>query len=266
MKLLLLADSHGKEMRPVLASHASLLDPLWSLEQLHVVRGRGIEIIRGDYRKRLAEIHSFAPDHVLIHVGHNNMVRHEVFNRSPLFITSVVHMLLELVTEIRANFPSIKIFVSTLLPRKASRHMSSLEAQQYNSLCKRFGQHLLSNEQTHRFITVLNRPFWLRISRAEPNEVLLSQDGLHVTDNGRRVLADLWLCALQRGVPSTRNVHIPRLVPRYRRVRAMPRNLDENDVPRNRNRNARIARVFVNSRNTRSVRAPRFRTRRPFDQ
>ena len=255
MKLLLLADSHGKEMMPVMTTHASMLDPQWELDQLHIVRGRGIEIIRGDYRRRLPEIQTFAPDNVMIHAGHNNMVRHEVFNRSPLFITSVVHMLLELVTEIRSDFPDCKIFVSTLLPRKASRRMSGIEAQQYNSLCKRFGQHILSNEQSHNYIAVLNRPFWARISRAEPNEALLAPDGLHVTDNGRRVLADLWLCAIQRGVPSIRNVHVPRLVPRYRRLRAVPNSQEATVAPRR-------DRVIVSSRNARNTRATHFRNRR----
>ena len=53
MRLLLLADSHGKEMRPVLSAQAGILEPLLALEQFHVVRGRSIEIIRGDYRKQL---------------------------------------------------------------------------------------------------------------------------------------------------------------------------------------------------------------------
>jgi hypothetical protein len=114
MHLLLLADSHGKEMRPVLSVQAGLFEPPLTLEQFHIVRGRSIEIIRGDYRKQLADIIAFNPDRVLIHAGHNNMVRHDVFNRSPLFITAVVHMLLEFVVEVRASFPDAKIFVELL--------------------------------------------------------------------------------------------------------------------------------------------------------
>jgi hypothetical protein len=196
-------------MGPILTSQAGLIDPPVTLEQYHVVRGRSIEIIRGDYRKQLTEIRRFNPDRVLIHAGHNNMVQHDVFNRSPLFITAVVHMLLELAVEVRASFPNIRIFISTLLPRKSSRRTSNLEASQYNRLCKRFGQHLLSNETAYSFVTVLNRPFWLRISLAEPNGALLSPDGLHVTNTGREVLAELWLNALNRAVVSTRNTRAP---------------------------------------------------------
>jgi hypothetical protein len=191
-------------MRPVLSVQAGLLEPPLTLEQFHIVRGRSIEIIRGDYRKQLAEIIAFNPDHVLIHAGHNNMVRHDVFNRSPLFITAVFHMLLEFVVEVRASFPDAKIFVSTLLPRVSSRRLSNLQATQYNRLCKRFGQHLLTNQPIHNYIAILNRPFWLRISLAEPNGQLLSPDGLHVTNVGRDVLAELWLIVMTRVIDTER--------------------------------------------------------------
>ena len=126
MRLLLLADSHGKEMRPVISGQARLLDPPLCIEQYHVVRGRSIEIIRGDFRRQLAEIVAFRPDHVLVHAGHNNMVQHNVFNRNPLFITAVVHMLLELVVEVRATFPVAKIFISTLYGSQVFREVCHL--------------------------------------------------------------------------------------------------------------------------------------------
>ena len=196
MKLLILADSHGKEMVPIMLRQSHQLEPPLPLEIFSVIRGRSIEIIRGDYRKKLAEIRRFEPDHVLIHAGHNNMVRHEIYNRSPAFITAVVHMNFELAVEVRATFPDIKIFISTLLPRVSSRLMTSHQATQYNRLCKRYGQHLMSNENVHGYVTVLNRPFWLRISLAEPNGALLARDGLHATDAGREILSELWLASL----------------------------------------------------------------------
>jgi hypothetical protein len=202
MKLLLLADSHGKELAPIILRQVGLQEPPFAFEQFHVIRGRSIEVIRGEYRRQLAAIRVFDPDHVIIHAGHNNMVKHAVYNRSPLFITAVVHLLLEFVVELRATFPTIKIFISTLMPRKSSRNMSNLEASQYNRLCKRFGQHLLSNEVSYSYSTILNRPFWLRISLAEPNKALLSPDGLHATDTGREVLVGLWLSALVARHPS----------------------------------------------------------------
>jgi hypothetical protein len=189
MRLLIIADSHGKEMGPVLSREIRHVDPNMTLTMFHVVRGRSISVIRGDYRKKLEEIRRFAPEKVLIHAGHNNMVRHNVYNRSPAFITAVVHMIMELVTEVRASFPSIKVYVSTLLPRTASRDMATLQAAQYNRLAKRFGQHMLTNQEVHNYTAVLNRPFWLRISLPEPNAELFAPDGLHVTNNGREVLA-----------------------------------------------------------------------------
>ena len=196
MRLLVIADSHGKEMGPILSREIKFVNPDIDLTMFHVIRGRSISVIRGEYRRRLDEIRRFAPEKVLIHCGHNNMVKHNVFNRDPEFITAVVHMLMELVVEVRAHFPLIRVYVSTLLPRKASRNMSPTQASQYNRLAKRFGQHMLSNQGVHNYVAVLNRPFWLRISLVEPNGVLLSSDGLHVTDVGREQLARLWLIAL----------------------------------------------------------------------
>ena len=74
--------------------------------------------------------------------------------------------------------------------------MSPTQASQYNRLAKRFGQHMMTYQRIHDYVAVMNRPFWLRISLAEPNGVLLSPDGLHVTDVGREELARLWLIAL----------------------------------------------------------------------
>ena len=193
---MIIADSHGKEMEPVMSREIYQLDPEITLEMYYVVRGRSIAVIRGEYRRRLDAIRRFAPEKVVIHCGHNNMVRHQIFNRTPAFITAVVHMVMEIVTEVRASFPSIKIFVSTLLPRVSGRDMSSIQAIQYNRLAKRFGQHMLSFQITHGYTAILNRPFWLRISLAEPNPALFSPDGLHTTNRGREVLAGLWLAAL----------------------------------------------------------------------
>ena len=183
-------------MGPTLTREIQFVNPSVVLSMCHIVRGRSISVIRGEYRRRLDEIRRFSPEKVFIHVGHNNMVKHNIFNRDPEFITAVVHMIMELVTEVRVHFPSIRVYVSTLLPRKASRNMSPTQANQYNRLAKRYGQHMLSNQGIHSYVAVLNRPFWLRISLAEPNGALLSPDGLHVTDVGREQLARLWLIAL----------------------------------------------------------------------
>jgi hypothetical protein len=129
------------------------------------------------------------------------MVRHKLYNRSPAFITAVVHMVHKLAVEVKASFPDIEVYISSLLPRVTSRSMTPRQAVQYNRLAKRFGQNIKSGQTTLGFsyVAVLNRRFWLRISLAEPNAALFAPDGLHATNAGRDVLAMSWLDALTTG-------------------------------------------------------------------
>ena len=111
--------------------------------------------------------------------------------------------------------------------------------------------HLLTNQPIHNYVAVLNRPFWLRISLAEPNGQLLAPDGLHVTDVGRGVLAELWLNSMTRVISTESNsinpavrqqsVSVPTNTRNSRSVGNV-RSVRASDVPANRGGQRRVHR------------------------
>jgi hypothetical protein len=192
MKLLLVADSHGYELEWLLTGLGS------DIEVFTVVLGRGTSAVRGLYRERLEEIVNFDPDTVVMHVGHNDISRHSVHNNNPLFITAAFHLVMELGLEIKMNFPSAGLIVSSLLPRKAGNFYSASDALKYNKIAKRFGQMVtreagIDSVTSPEFVPSLNRSVWGRISKAEARENLLDFGGLHLNSKGKVVLVQEWL-------------------------------------------------------------------------
>jgi lysophospholipase L1-like esterase len=160
-----------------------------------VRKGRKIPSIRGLYRDKLRSIRRFRPDVVYIHVGHNDLVPHTLLNPRPLFITSILHQVRELVQEVSVTLPGVYIVVSSILPRVSGDGFSSAAVGRYNRLAKRFGEMVRSASRGPGafFLSTVNRTMWGRIARYEPLTGYHKDDGLHLNAAGRRRLAFGWL-------------------------------------------------------------------------
>ena len=138
MQILVISDSHGKGMVNILRSQGV------EARFMSIIKGRPLLGIRKRYRASLQRIRRFSPDKILMHMGHNDMVRHHLYNPQPKFITCVVRMVIEFAVEILSSFPSSELYISSLLPRVAGGGLSAEGARKYNRLAKRFGEHLLT--------------------------------------------------------------------------------------------------------------------------
>jgi lysophospholipase L1-like esterase len=189
MRLLILSDSHGRGMCHAMES----LDI--GIQVMTVRKGRKIPSIRGLYRDKLRSIRRFRPDVVFIHVGHNDLVPHLQFNPRPLFITSIMHQVRELVQEVSVTLPGVYIVVSSILPRVIGDGLTASAVGRYNRLAKRFGEMVRSASRGPGafFLCTVNRSMWGRIARYEPLTGYHKDDGLHLNAPGLRRLALGWL-------------------------------------------------------------------------
>jgi hypothetical protein len=60
-----------------------------SISTLTVLVPRNISLITLEYRSKLQDIFYFQPDVIIIHLGHNDLVRHPVHNLNPSVSTAV---------------------------------------------------------------------------------------------------------------------------------------------------------------------------------
>jgi hypothetical protein len=190
MKLLLVADLHGKNMQWELVGLKE------SLDVYPVVVARRTSTICGQYREELQDIVHYNPDMILMHMGHNDVVYHPEHNTSLLFITAAFHQQMELAYEISMNFPEAKLVISSMLPRGAGNGVTEEEARRYNRIAKRFGQMLVKESYSGEppyFVTSLNRNIWESLSQAEANRSLFDFGRSHLTQAGKGVLARGWL-------------------------------------------------------------------------
>jgi lysophospholipase L1-like esterase len=160
-----------------------------------VRKGRKIPAIRGLYRSKLRSIRRFGPEVVYIHVGHNDLVPHTLLNPRPLFITSILHQVRELVQEVSETLPGVYIVVSSILPRVSGDEFAPDAVGRYNRLAKRFGEMVRSASRGTGafFLSMVNRTMWGRIARYEPLSGFHKDDGLHLNREGRMRLVRGWL-------------------------------------------------------------------------
>jgi lysophospholipase L1-like esterase len=192
MRVLLISDSHGHG----LAREMETLEH--GLRVMTIRKGRKIPAIRGMYRDKLRSIRRFHPEVVYIHVGHNDLVPHTLLNPRPLFITSILHQVRELVQEVAATLPGVYIVVSSILPRVTGGEFSSEAVGRYNRLAKRFGEMVRSASRGAGafFLSIVNRIMWGRIARYEPLSGFHKRDGLHLNREGRKRMVRGWMSLL----------------------------------------------------------------------
>ena len=192
MRLVLVTDSHGRGLAVELVAQR----PDFIIVTVRV--GRKLSAIRGLYRRRLRALQRFQPDIVVMHLGHNDLVAHTSYNPRPLFITAVMHQIMEFVSEIRVTLPRTRIIVSSVLPRVESCEFNAEKTVKYNRIARRFGEMVRSagNKPGANFVGTINRGFWGRIARCEvlPNNHLT--DGLHLSESGKALLIRGWIAMM----------------------------------------------------------------------
>jgi lysophospholipase L1-like esterase len=191
MRILVISDSHGKGMVNILRSQGV------EARFMSIIKGRPLLGIRKRYRASLQRIRRFAPDKIVMHMGHNDLVRHHMYNPEPKFITCVVRMVIEFAVEILSTFPNSELYISSLQPRVAGIGLSEEGAKKYNRLAKRFGEHIVTQSKKLRcFTPILVRGLWGKISLYEAKLGVFRRDGLHLNKIGRDIMAEKWVSTM----------------------------------------------------------------------
>jgi lysophospholipase L1-like esterase len=133
-------------------------------------------------------------------MGHNDIATHPVHNTHPDHAVQVMNRLMNFATQVNTDFPLIIICTSAIFPRTYTDH-STLDPESvssYNRIAKRQGQRTRTEAKARGYKFSLNMSLWGKISKAEENPAHYTQDGLHLNDGGKELIAKAWLADLVR--------------------------------------------------------------------
>ena len=171
-----------------------------SISTLTVLVPRNISLITLEYRSKLQDIFYFQPDVIIIHLGHNDLVRHPVHNLHPSVSTAVASSTITFADEIHQNFPNASIFISAIFPRifTDSSLLSSPEIISYNKMAKRHGQRIRTFAKIAGYHHLINNDMWRKISNSIEEYSFFLPDGLHLNPTGQLSVLLEWLEAIAR--------------------------------------------------------------------
>ena len=191
-RLLIVCDSHTREI------HLAINKIMPSCRTFTVSVGRDLDKIILKYHVLFHHIKRFRPTHLIIHAGHNDIVRHHIYNLNPLNPRVFTRDMLHFINEIIADHPTIKPYTSSIFPRTYTDHsyLSPTDVVSYNRKCKRHGEHLVTTTRNTNTHVLLNNCLWLHINSSVENSTPFDHDGLHLTKDGQLTVAKEWLSCL----------------------------------------------------------------------
>ena len=189
MNLLIVGDSHCRDMDTDIHNYHP------NMNIMIVTKSRGIPAITRRYNASIRDITNFMPNIVVIHCGHNDIMRHPKHNRHPIFITAAIRLQVQLATTIRTDFPNATILCSAVFPRtwKQAGRLTKEETTSYNWMAKRYGQRLRSECLANNLLFTFNMIMWAKISKAVEVPKYYLSDGLHLDTNGRIIIGQCWI-------------------------------------------------------------------------
>jgi lysophospholipase L1-like esterase len=171
-----------------------------SISTFTVLIPRTIDLITLEYRLKLQDIYHFDPDVVIVHLGHNDLVRHPVHNLNPSVSTAVASSTITFADEIHHNFPAASIFISAIFPRTHtdSSLLSSPDIISYNKMAKRHRQRIHTFAKIAGYKYFINNIMWHKISKSIEDPSLFLPDGLHLNPTGQLTILFEWLESIAR--------------------------------------------------------------------
>ena len=189
MRLLIIGDSHCRELE----STFTQLSP--EIDSYIISVGSRMNDIIFKYTLKLPDINLFNPDTVIVHFGHNDIVKHPSKNPTPTLTTVVAHRTIAFCMQIQTNHPNATIHISATFPRTFTPHstLTLHQVSSYNKKMKRQGQRLRTLATIANFNCLINNVMWRRISAAIEDHTLYSRNGLHLDNSGRLAVVAEWL-------------------------------------------------------------------------
>ena len=187
MRLLIVSDSHGRELIKAFATDY----PTCTVRIMLV--GSTTDVVRENYARRQQEAISFMPDNIILHVGHNDVVYHPFHNTSPRHIKEFFPDVVSFLRLLRERHAESKIFYSTMLPRGVGRMFSETKRIQYNTLAARFGVLAQSTCRREGFGFLLNSCMWQSVRQKIGKTDIFEVGGLHLHEGGKKMLVKGWM-------------------------------------------------------------------------
>ena len=187
MRVLIIADSHGygiaagmvKENDSVVVkvvSVGSIMSDVWS-----------------EYLTQRDMLQDFRPDHVYLHVGHNDLMWHPRHNRSPKHPKLVLSIIMGYEMRLREDFPGRRVWVSNPFPRSVSPPMTLSQKTDYNKMIFEMGSTMKAEFPARGIDFRLNTGLWFRPSQGREHPIYLRPDGIHLSIMGCTKVAVGWL-------------------------------------------------------------------------
>jgi hypothetical protein len=191
MKLLLLGDSHCREMDELLTSKF----PATEVSLYVVSVGGNTEAIMNKYVSNLHKINAFNPDHIILHSGNNELAYHPTKNPNPKDSTQTTKIVLDAAAVLRSNHPQANVVLSAAFPRLLSKSspLNFQDLLHYNNTAKRHSNRLNSEAANLNFPTLMNNLMWKSKANLQVKTHLFLPDGLHLTDEAKRMVIIDWV-------------------------------------------------------------------------
>jgi hypothetical protein len=189
LRIFILGDSHVRDM------DCTIVSTFPKIKTFTISVPRKVEAMMLRYTDRLDEILHFNPDHIIVHIGHNELAYDDLMNPVPKDSTQTTDITLRTITILRTNHPSAKIIVSAVFPRSFTHHshMTYLDLCHYNDTAKRHGKRVRSRMDELGIRVELNMPMWSCITKRQENPSRFLKDGLHLTSAAKAVITEVWI-------------------------------------------------------------------------
>ena len=190
MRLLLVADSHGRELSELVTRNYRG----WSV--FSIIVGQKTSDIKARYESRVEAAVRFHPDYVILHCGHNDVVFHPRYTKEPQHIKHFFPEILDFLQLLARNHDQARIIYSALIPRGVGPYMSEGDRDSYNRLACRFGVRATTSCHDSGFQVLQNFCMWKSVRKSTEDISLLDEGGLHLNAIGKKVLVDYWIAAI----------------------------------------------------------------------
>ena len=190
MKLLIVADSHGRDLQGIIKR----LEPDWDI--LVIWLGQKTSLLRQYYDGRLSEILAYNPDTIILHSGHNDVAFHVRYNREPIGIVELFPEVMDFREYLQANHPRASIYLSSLFPRTESGNFNIEQTGIYNRMAKRYMETVRSAANSGNFGRLLNRVLWKSVKKCIEIPEYFDRGGLHLNATGKESICAAWIADL----------------------------------------------------------------------
>lgn len=187
-RILLLTDSHGKELPELMM----VKDP-YAVVKGVIIPGADISRIKRESIDRYVDLADYDPRVILCHIGCNQTAYHPTKNVIIPYAQDVAEELKDLNDHLQNLFPEAIIFMSSLFPRIPSWSFTERQTIGYNQKAHRMGRYMEKLGLNICFTSKL----WISKSKCLANPIYYKNDGLHLNDSGKMVVADTWATFLK---------------------------------------------------------------------